>query len=258
MALKRRRLSDLYVVGKELELDDGSGDPVVVWIQKLTPLQHEKSLRRANGVRAGVLAIKDDPDDSLERLGYQHEFDQVSTTREDMVNYLLSEKLANLYQVEEARLAAEKEWSENHYLQGLTDLWEDSAKEAYASDSDDPEAKRVFEELKRFAEKVENSVQGHAKELARDWEGTPDDDLKREVLNKVLETAADMQWLAEYRKCEVWFSVRDPENHNALYFESREEVDDLTIETFTALAAAYGELKVDIIEGKDSGETPAS
>lgn len=258
MAVKKRKLADLYVVGKELSLGDGDGDSVDVWVQKLTPLQHEKALRRANGVRAGVLSLKDKPKDDLDRLGYQHEFDQVTTTRDDMVEYLLSDKLASLYQVEEARLAAEDEWAKDNYLQGLTDLWEDQAKEAYALDQNDPEAKRVFEELKKFADQVEDSVQSHRMSLVRDYEDWSDERLREEVLGKVIEAAADMQWLAEYRKCEIWFSIREPDDHNKLYFENREDVDDLALETFQALAQAYAELKVDITEGKDSGETPAS
>lgn len=256
-ATKQRRLSDLYVVGKELVIDDGQGEPITVWIQKLTPLQHEKALRRANGARAGVLAVQREPKDSIDRLSYEHEIESLDS-REDMIDYLLTEKLATLYQVEEARLAGEDEWSNENYLQGLTDRWTDGAKDTYAENPDDPEAKRVFEALKEFAEAVEEEVQKHKKSLMRDFEDKTDEELREQVLARAIEMSADLAWLSEYRKCEVWQCVRDGDNHRELYFHHRDEVDELSIETFKLLSEAYNELKVDIIEGKDSEETPTS
>ena len=256
--MKTRKLSDLYVLGQEVEIDDGTGDPVTVWVQKLTPLQQEKTLRRANGARSSVLSIRKLPADAEERLVYQHELEEITKDRESVVDYLISEKIGLIYQVEEARLAEEDEWKKDGYLQGLSDAWNDGLKDRYAMDPEDPEAKRNFEEQKRFADVIEGIVKGERASLEKDYEGKTDEELEREVMDKVLESAADLEWLKEYRRCEAWFFTRKPDDHKALYFDTREEVDELALETFSALLTAYNNIRVDVLEGKDSGETPAS
>ena len=61
--MKRRRLADLYVRGKEVELNDGSGEPVVVWLHKLNGVDRESCLRRANAAKARFM-IEADHEDS--------------------------------------------------------------------------------------------------------------------------------------------------------------------------------------------------
>ncbi len=256
--MKTRKLSDLYVLGGEVEIDDGTGDPITVWVQKLTPLQQEKTLRRANGARSSVLSVRKLPADAEERLVYQHELEAISRDRDAMIDYLIGEKLGLAYQVEEARLAEEDEWKKDGYLQGLSDAWNDTLRERYALDPEDPEAKRNFEEQKRFADAVEKTVDGERKALAKDYADKTDEKLEEEVLDKVLESAADLEWLKEYRKCEVWFFTRTLEDHSVLYFEKREEVDELALETFGVLLEGYNNLRVDVLEGKDSEGTPPS
>jgi len=40
IAPKRRRLSDLYVVGREMEFTDGADgeEPVKIWLSKISPI----------------------------------------------------------------------------------------------------------------------------------------------------------------------------------------------------------------------------
>lgn len=247
---KKLKLSDLYVTGKELTISDGENS-VSVWLQKLNPLQQEKALRRANGARAGVLALKKTPLDSEERMAFQHEFESLQDSREDMVEYLAAEKVGDILQLEEARLAEEDEWKKDGYLQGLNDGWNDTFKMRYAEDPEDVEAKNVFLELKRFADAVEKAVEGERKAVIRDFEEKSDEVLESLIMDRIIEASADLEWLKEYRRCEVWFSVRDPENHKSLYFEDREEVDELSAEVFGEISTAYNDMRVNVVEGKD-------
>lgn len=254
---KTKKLGDLFVRGAEVTVDDGD-DSVTVWVQKLNPLQQEKALRRANGARAKVLSVRKLPDDDLEKLSFHYEAQDITEDRESMIDYLLGEKLASIYAVREAELAAQDEWSEDNYIQGLNDAWHDGLKDDYAVDPEDPEAKRVFGELKRFADKVEEEVQKERDNLAKDYDGKTDEEMAELVFDHVIEAAADLEWLKEFRKSEIFFAVRHADNHNKPYFERREEVDDLEMDTFAALAQAFQDIKVDVIEGKDSQETPDS
>lgn len=255
---KTKKLGDLFVRGVSCTVTDGE-DSVEVWIQKLNPLQQDKALRRANGARARVLSVRKKDEDDLDYLSYVHEAeDIINSGRDDCISYLLSEKLGTIYQAREAELAAEEEWSEENYIQGLRDAWDDGVSEDYARDPDDPEAKRVFSELKRFAEIVEKEVKKERDALARDFDNKSDEQLAKLVVDRVIEAAADLEWLKEFRKCEIFFAVRHPDNHNKPYFERREDVDDLELETFGQLAQAYNDMRVDVTEGKDSPETPDS
>ena len=254
---KVKKLGDLFIRGVECTVTDGD-DSVEVWIQKLNPLQQDKALRRANGARAKVLSVRKRDEEDLDRLSYTHEAEEILEDRDTAIDYLLSEKLGTIYQVREAELAFEKEWSEENYLQGLRDAWEDGLNDAYAIDQEDEDAQRVFNELKRFAETVEKSVQGERESLAKGLESKTDDEIQTLVINKVIEAAADLEWLKEFRKSEIFFAVREIDNHNKPYFEKREDVDDLEIEVFGQLTQAYNAMRVDVVEGKDSPETPDS
>ena len=254
---KTKKLGDLFIRGVECTVTDGE-DSVEVWIQKLNPLQQDKALRRANGARAKVLSVRKKDADDLDRLSYTHEAEEILEDRDNAIDYLLSEKLGTLYQLREAELAFEKEWSEENYLQGLRDAWEDGLSDAYAIDQEDEDALRVFNELKRFAEAVEKSVQGERDSLAKGLENKTDEELEQLVVNKVIEAAADLEWLKEFRKSEIFFAVREPGDHNKPYFEKREDIDDLEIEVFGQLTQAYNSMRVDVVEGKDSPETPDS
>ena len=51
--------------------------------------------------------------------------------------------------------------------------------------------------------------------------------------------------------CELWLSVRDPENHNIRYFETREEIEHLSLEVRGTLLDEYRSISIDLVEGKE-------
>jgi hypothetical protein len=274
---KKRRLRDLYVTGREFKVDDGSGEPVVVWIQKLTQLEHEAAMRRAGAAKARLLMHRNDPDSETWQAVYS-DVDEM-TDRDALLSYVLAEELSKVAESREAELAAEEEWEKDNYLQGLKDAWfgDETApglKDVYIDEEpqegEEPsaryaEAKEVWSELKRFDETVDEKVQAERKRLVRDYENVSMEELRRQVVDKFLEIRAGSAWVREFRRCEVMYAVRDPENHDEYYFApegkkepSREEVDQLAPETFGQLARAIDELTVDPTEGKDSEPTPDS
>lgn len=254
--MTKRRLSDLYVVGKDLSFDDGAGEPVTVYLKKLTPVDQETAIRKANAARSKVYAAGRDPesDESGDLLSQAIDLG----TRDDLVSYLCAARLSTFETQKEAELAAEDEWSKDGYLQGLKDAWEDGLKETYHVDPEDNEAKRVFAELERFAEQVEPHVADEKTNLEGLYANTPLEELRQLVADDLLSMSADVAWVREYRKCEVWLSVRVPENHRERYFESKDEVDELPPEILNRLVEEYRVLTVDVVEGKDSRATDGS
>ena len=61
----------------------------------------------------------------------------------------------------------------------------------------------------------------------------------------------------EYRKASIFYMVFDPDTKRR-YFDDRAEVDMLSQEVLTILVDEIESLNVDVMEGKDSLETPAS
>lgn len=253
-----RKLTDLYKVGKEILINDDSGEePIRVYLRKLSPLDQEKALKRANAARAALLA-KRNVEDSEEFQSRSADVQQFS--REDKIGALIGEELGKIRQLRESELEHEEEgeWAKDGYLQGLKDSWDETMSQRYAEDPEDPEAKGVFEELKRFNEAVNKIMESEEHFLRVDHESTPDSVLDLQMTKKLLELEADGLWLREFRRAEVWLSVRNPEDIKQPYFESREEVDELDPKVFLRLTQEYQALLVDPGTGKDSEAQPPS
>lgn len=267
---KRRRLEDLYVVGREMEFDDQKGGgAVVVWLQKLNPLETERVIRRAGAEKAKLLMVRNntETDEWLESYTDVDEFGD----RETLIEYLISEDLANYRDAREAENSFEDEWKKDGYLQGLRDAWigepdQLGLKDAYAegpgTDADPneqyAEAEKLLAELTRFDDQVKKLVDGERKKLHRDWATKSDEDIRRAATERFLTVKADMAWGKEFRRMQVWLSVRDPEDHDVLYWEKRSQVEKVDPRIVNALASAYSDLEVDPQEGKDLPPIPTS
>lgn len=248
-----RKLGDLYVRGKELVFDDGAGDPIAVWIQKLNPVQQEQAQKYADSKRAKVLTLAKLPNDAAEKEVFMEELDAMCPTKADLIDLIISEDVSKALQSAEAEVAEREEWSQDGYLTGLQEAWESGVKETIYKEEDPgyAEAQRIFAELKKFSAEVDAIVETEAKRLKNEYAGRREDTLKTKCLDKLIRNHADRAWIIEYRKCEVWLAVRDPEDHRKLYFEDRSEVDDLEIEVLTRLINEYSKLLVPPTEGKD-------
>lgn len=245
--MKKRRLADLFVVGKEIVFDDGQGEPITIWLQKLNPVEHETAMRRANGARSTVLTGKNEVEREIA------DDDAAEFGRDGWVEFLASDALGRKIPALEAELAAEEEWSKDDYLQGLKDVWDASMQKALEEDPDDPSALRVRDELERFRVLLDAHVERERDSLVAEFNSRSDEDLQKRVVEKLLQTRADIAWLSEFRRCEVWLSTRLADDHRKKYFESRDEVDDLSQEVLIRLMNEYQDLGVDPLEGKDSG-----
>jgi len=248
-------LEDLYIVGKELSFDDGGGEKVTVWLQKLNPVELSTALRRANAARARVLTARTQPDSEEHQSFWLEVLD--FETKESLVEYLINERGVRIQERAEAELASHDEWAKDGYLQGLRDAWEDGLSERHVMEPDE-ESERVLNEINRFVDDAAKIVAPEMDELRATYESTVIDDLRDEVFTKILSYRGNTAWLDEFHRCELWKGVRDPKDRRAYYFEKREDLDYLTASITNQLMAEYASLSVDVVEGKDSEETPSS
>lgn len=265
----KRRLEDLFVRGDFQTFDDGKGEPITVWLQKLSPIETSSALRRAGAARARVRAVKSDrgSDDYLDLWLEVEQWEAADS----LIDYLLAETQAEVELRVEAQLGAEEEWAEEGYLQGLRDSWADGGEDAWVSDPESPagiEAARVMAELKRFTEAVAAEVDPEVAAARAQLEATPIEALRDQALDRVISYRSSQAWLDEFHLCELFYGVHEavpdavrPGQWVALptrYWRKREDIDRLQAQVLAPLKEAYARLSVDITEGKGSGETPTS
>jgi hypothetical protein len=253
--VKQRKLEDLYVVGREVTLDDGRG-AVTVWLQKLSPVENEAAVRAATAARARVLIAHRNPESEEYQAAYSDTVEFYD--RNTMIDLIAREELGDRRMRVEAELAAEDEWAEDGYLQGLADAWRDGLSHTFGVDPDNEEAKRVFAEMRRYTEAVDAVMEGEEVAVKRDYEQRSDDELIDLTMKSLLTQRANAAFMAEYLAQELLSAVRLREDHGVRYFRGVDAIRRLAEPTRTALTNAYRELSVDPIEGKGSEEARSS
>lgn len=260
--MKRRRLGDLYVRGKEISINDGTGDAVRVWLQKLNGVDRDSCFRRGSAAKARFMLEADNEDSEV----FQSMYAQVREMhdRDGLIAILIGEELTRYRQRIEAQLGHDEEtWGKDGYIEGLVDAWigdddNPGLAAAQAHDPEDPEAKRVLAEIKRFEAEVADAVEVESARLQKDWQDTPEEILWRKATHRILELRGHEIFNAEFERQQLFFCVREPDDKNKRYFKSVSEIDDLDEKVTDQLLRRYGTMVVDTIEGKDSRVTPAS
>lgn len=254
---KRRRLTDLYMVGKELTFSDSldennEDDPVTVWINKLSPIEQRDAADQATKARANVLTIKNSPALAPERLLYEDQiYDLGLDTRDLQVEFLASAKIQEAEQSNEERIGAEDEWSNDQYLTSLREAWNDGLFEKWAEDPEDGEAKKVYDELKRFANEVAVATEDERVNILAEYEHVSDQEIFKDTVDKIIDSEADFAWMNEFACWQVFYAVRNPDDHKTRYFESRDEVSCLDNRILSEIVREYREMTVEGVEGKD-------
>lgn len=259
---KRRRLSDLYIRGKEFSIDDGSGDPVVVWLQKPNEIDRESVLRRANAAKARYQIDSDHEEGELfvATLGSVRDF----LDRDGMLDIAAAEQLFRLRERIEAELTEDDEgWGKDDKIKSLLDAWTGTDEEPglaakFAEDENDPEAVRVKGEIEAFNADVDARVDRQKSEILTDWEDLPDAELIRATAREILKRRADETFMREWSRQQVFYGVREPDDHQKRYFGTLVEVDDLDERVRAQLETTLNEMYVNASEGKDSPPTVLS
>lgn len=259
---KRRRLVDLYVRGKELSVDDGTDDPVVIWLQKLNEIERESILRRANAAKARYMIECDDETSELfvASYGSVREF----LNREAMVNLIVTEDVVKARaRFEEQAFADEDGWGKDQKLKGLVDAWSGDDDNpglaaAFAEDPEDPQALEVKAQLDQYEKELESRVDEEHQRLAKEWEDASLDEVTRLATTEILKRRGDEAFMKEWSRQQIFYSVRNPDDHHKRYFGTVAEVDDLDDKIRTFLEDKCNALFIEPAEGKDSPASPAS
>ena len=256
MPAKRRRLSDLYVVGKPFKIGDAEG-AIEVWLQKINPLERELAVRAAGAARARTLAFIEDKD-SDEYMSKISDVIDFYGDRDSLVMLATHKDLIAAKTRIEAETAADERWSKDGFLLGLVDSWQDEMMDRYNADPHDKEAKKVFDLIKKYEDEVTKVVEEERVRLERDCADYSMTKLREIGAEKLIEAQANNAFIDEFEVQRLLFAVREPGDHSAYYFADRGEVRALDERVRVALSEAYNALEVDVVEGKDLPETDDS
>lgn len=253
---RRRRLGDLYILGKELTISDGRGDAVTIWLNKLNDVDRDSVLRRANAAKARYLIEARDEQSELYQAAWAQILD--FEDRRALVSVIIADEVIKFRRSVEAELGDDKEtWGKDGYLQGLVDAWfgddtNEGLKSIHIDQPDDPEVVRVLNELNRFSEEVTSRVAMEADRLEADWVAIDEEKLSREATHHILKRRSEEVFVAEFERQQLFYVIRDIDDHKKRYFGTMQEIDDLAERVRNELMAGYSLLVVDSDEAKDS------
>lgn len=255
----RPTLLDLYKRAGEKTIKGtirGKDVEIPVWLQKLSPTEHQKATRAASAARARHVAVAFDRDSD----GYLSVKDEVHNMgdRVALIDYLIVEEADKIRSSAEAELAAEEEWSDEGYLEGLRDSWVEELADRYAEDPEDSEAKRVLTELTRFTDQVAERVGPILDDLRASYDETSIAELQDKVVEQVIKNRGTAVWLAEFYRQQMFFGTRRPDDHSKRYFSNFDDLDQLEVPVKLQLQEGFEELVVDSTVGKGSEETQPS
>ena len=246
----RKRLMNLYMIGKEVTFEDESGE-FSVWLQKINPWQEREAIAKSKIVRAPIMALKRDRLDP-DRVQYTDLLvDWGMDNKDAQIAFLISPKVQQARDSAEAKIAFEDQWAKDDYLITLQEAWNSGMADVFALDPEDKEASRIYGELRRYTDQVDAEVEYEANEYALDMQDKDEAKIEQDVLDILIDAEADALQMAEFRRWQMFYAVRNPDDHDALFFEGREDVDVIDPKIFIRLLEEYSEMTVDGLEGKD-------
>ena len=256
----KRSLKDLYQIGKVYEIRgpvQGEDDviemvDIPVWVSKISQLEERECANRASRARGALQAILHLPLDHSDWDEYKYRvLDYDMAGRDDQIIFLINTEMEQYKLSAREKLADTDEWAKDDYLISLEEAWESSLRDVYIQDSDDPEAKRVFDALKKFMDEIEKEVEAEQINLIEGYSDETDEEILEKTLRGFIDAESNAAFVNEFRKWQIFYSIRQVDDHSERYFESREELDYLDDTILADLKEAFMSMSVDALEGKD-------
>lgn len=268
---RRRALKDLYKTGVEVrfggryglsgEIARGGegefttakgkpippkGDEIQLWVQPPNPVQRDQAVRDGNAARSrAILAAKKD-DSSEEYLAALEFIEQMSD--ETLFDYVLIGEQDERRQDALREILGEEEWADITELQESMRIFEEEGRP-----DDDPEVVLVREREEKLTEQVmerERELRDAAYDVLL-MKGRAE--AEKKAIERRAELLASRAFMIEYEKKMKFYSVRDIEDHDQLFFESATEY---AAQPEAFLACIDEALKPFINDGADAKNAP--
>jgi hypothetical protein len=257
-----RRVTELFVVGKEIELgvDEIDGRPVLIWVQKLNAFEEEESRQdglAARGMKLRELSNPDSPDmAAVERqlagCGYLE-------LQEILLDHFADEDRGSA----KNDVDSTEEWNERlPEIQRYSELLDDDSVDE--ADSRRTQFKELWDE---YQVAIEEALKKRRADRRSDLRTQTEEQIREQLIERIRGLMGAMAFLEAKRVTEVFFALRDcraipskdsskPWNHTSCMhprlMPKRADVRDLPAEITLKVIAALEEITVPMQEAGNS------
>ena len=255
MSNKKKSIIDLNVLYKDLTIEDPDEPdvPFEYRVVKLNRPDHQLCVRKADAAQAAMTAkFRDENgEDFLAVVNQAADIDDPNV----LVSYLIMDEFSKKQLSLQAKVADDDEWSNDSYLDGLREAWDDGLADRWVEDPDDPEAARVRGELERFAAQVQAVLDDELEVLKTDFADRPLHILQTEFARKMCRAVAADEWQRVYRLNRLFYSVRENVEGVGLQrlpraFGDVDEVAMVDDSVLKQMDDVYDSIEVPAVEGK--------
>ena len=255
--MRLKRVSDLFVSGKELVLQE---DPLVmVWVHKLNSFEEEDARQDGLAYRSvRLLSIEKDGDQHPAIASLMLEFEAADhDTR--------SEMLANLYSQDDLVAAMDDVDTEERWQDRSEMLRRRDVIETVASDED---KQNLVDEMKEYFEEIQKNLKRRTDERQYEFRAYSEEALRKEFRKKAAEAVTLSDFISERDITTIFYALRDCESdtpgdhsnctHKRL-LDDRDQVRDLPEELLEKVQAALASIEVNPREaGNSDAPQPSS
>lgn len=246
--------------GKKIPLKEG--EEVAMFIRPPDPVQRDMAIRAAQGKRAAALVRAKRNEDSEEHLTILAFLADMSD--ETLIDYVVIGDTAERTQEAEREVLARDEWKDmtayQDALRGFADMTDEELE-------GNEEYEAILELDEKFGRDVDER-EAELREAQREALGyLPREVVEKKAMTKRAEIVGSQAFMAEYEQQMLYFSCRDSENNDKLFFESVHELasqSDTVRQTIQEALVPFisdtGEAKnlQRAVSGSDSSELPDS
>ena len=253
---KYKRIPDLYVVGTEVVLKDGTP----MWLQALNPFEADEARHDAAVARSRLtLALKEFGSDELVKIRGQFDAD-------DAVSQLVNAKSTETMLKVLDAIRVDPDWTERLDLLDRND-------ELVARPAEDLELKLLRKTEQEYGAEVQKRYQDEIGNVTARLEHLDEDGLWEEYREFYLDQRGVEVALREYKLTELWYAARACdatvdiegrfnhdacEGHKVRIFDTKAEVRDLPTDLQNLLLDAMTQLAMTERQAKNSHRQPNS
>jgi len=249
---RRKKLSQLFERGRYIHFsEDGKVVPAEegqwserVWIASPNPLQRDSAMREGAAARARVELDSRDATDSPEWLAvraFVSALDKVN-----LIEFLLNSKAGDRLNEARRDVLREDEWDNFNQLRDAMRQFEESGAER-----DDPEWASLIERDIEFARQVTDRADQIRVTAQEAYELMPSAELEKEAIALRVDNAGASAFVVAYENWMMYYSVREPEDHDTLMFDEVTEFQSMPRVFQNAVANVLSEFIDESSEAKN-------
>lgn len=268
----RRKLADLYRRGVAVRFGPSGpaigpftdpaektcpADTIEVFVAVPSPLQREQAVRDARAHSLGIKkAARDGKVASLEGVVIADLLEGMSV--QALIEYLIMMGQADVRREAERSVVALEEWADMIALQDLMRRYDEGELEP-----EGPAYDALMERDREYGEAVHNRVVELTDASREALELLPREELERRVTDQQLELISSEAFVNEYTRQMLFYSVREADDHDQLFFDSVTEYANSSDEVQNAVDEALGrfigeESEAKNLPGAEDGSQPST